>query len=81
MPPHPAASDIWSGLTLSHRREITDHLRAALSIFANAPTLTDTEIEDVARWTVEGLSRTSLRDDAFDEGYEAGLAAGMERAS
>lgn len=77
MPTLKTPSDLYYGLTKRHRDEITDHVRCCISTF-RGPTLDGDDLNDIIRWTLEGLSRTSLREDAYDEGFEDGRRQGYE---
>ena len=67
----------WDGLTPSHRREIVDHVRDWTITFGLRISDDPLVLEDVCRFAIDALGRSTPLEDEYARGFEEGRQQGF----
>lgn len=67
----------WDSLTPRHRQEIVDHVVGEMSTFG---ILITAHTEDICRYAIDGLGRSTPLEDEYERGFEDGRQQGHDES-
>lgn len=70
----------WDSLTPRHRQEIVDHVKGTMAVLnsVSATLIASGTLEDICRYAIDGLGRSTPLEDEYQRGFEDGQAHGFD---